>query len=199
MSVSKSDNKSILKETKANELKRLEMMNKVSRILISNFPLEELFTRIMDTVLDVTEAERSFLMLLDDTGNIYPRTFRGSSEYGNGLDELRDRIVHYTMRKGSPLYIRNAQEDLLKYKDLCEGINVDNIPIKTVICHPLRNAPKTSQTSELDSQHERRKGKDVNQPPISLLDNKALLYGRYGNNRSACKLYRYFYREKSFL
>ncbi|NDJ78086.1 MAG: GAF domain-containing protein [Chloroflexi bacterium] len=93
--------------------KRLAALYDVSRVIGSSLDLQTVLDQVMDAIIQLTEAERGFLMLLDDDGKLAVRVARNfdqetleSSEFS-----VSRTITREVVNSGKPVVTTNAQTD----------------------------------------------------------------------------------------
>ncbi|MDX2163079.1 MAG: GAF domain-containing protein [bacterium] len=92
---------------------RFEALYTVSRLLGSSLDIQTVLDQVMDAIIQLTTAERGFLMLRDDDGQIAvvaARNFDQQTLIGD--QSLFSRtIVNQVMDSGEPILTTNASED----------------------------------------------------------------------------------------
>jgi signal transduction histidine kinase len=93
--------------------KRLGTLYEISRVVGSSLDLQTVLNQAMDAIIQLTEAERGFLMLLDDDGRLQVRVARNfdqetleSSEFS-----VSRTITRQVVNTGEPVVTTNAQTD----------------------------------------------------------------------------------------
>jgi signal transduction histidine kinase len=93
--------------------KRLGILYEVSRAIGSSLDLQTVLNQVMDAIIELTEAERGFLMLMDDDGKLQVRVARNfdqetleSSEFS-----VSRTITRQVVNTGQPVVTTNAQTD----------------------------------------------------------------------------------------
>ncbi len=92
---------------------RFEALYSVSRLLGSSLDLQTVLDQVMDAIIQLTGAERGFLMLRDDDGQIAvvaARNYDQQTLDGNQFQFSRT-IVNHVMDHGEPILTTNASED----------------------------------------------------------------------------------------
>lgn len=92
---------------------RFEALYNVSRLLGSSLDLQIVLDQVMDAILQLTGAERGFIMLRDDDGQINVTTARNLDQQTLSSDQSHysRTIVEQVMDAGQPLVTTNAAED----------------------------------------------------------------------------------------
>lgn len=93
--------------------KRLGALYEVSRVIGSSLDLQTVLDQVMDAIIQLTEAERGFLMLLDDDGKLQVRVARNiDQETLDGGDfSVSQTITRQVVNSGEPVVTTNAQTD----------------------------------------------------------------------------------------
>ncbi|MCI0342201.1 MAG: sigma-54-dependent Fis family transcriptional regulator, partial [Planctomycetales bacterium] len=120
----------------AAERQALATLQRVSRTISSELDSKKLLTLIMDMAVEVTRAERGFLMLRDDQGN-----FRFSAARNLDRDTIQKpefkvsfSIAREVIQTGEPVLTTDALEDE-RYRD---RMSVQDLKLKSVACVALR-------------------------------------------------------------
>lgn len=100
-------------QAERSQIQRLEALYNVSRVLGSSLNLQTVLDQVMDSIIQLTGAERGFLMLRDDDGGVTVRTARNFDQ-----QTLSDEALHYSrtitnhvLDSGAPILTTNASED----------------------------------------------------------------------------------------
>ena len=105
-----------------------------SQKLITSSDLDELLKHLMDKVVDLTEADRGFLILFD---NGKPAIKIASNiekeDLGELLEQLSDSILQKVIKEKQPLIVNDALNDV-NYQS---SQSVMNLQIHSVMCVPL--------------------------------------------------------------
>ncbi len=118
------------------ELRALQLLLEVTRAMHSERDLRTLITLILDSALSFIEAERAFLMLLDE--NDRPRFKLGRSYGGNYLAQdaftISSSIVDEALDTRKPLIVADAQQDAR----FSGSQSIADMKLRTVMAAPLR-------------------------------------------------------------
>lgn len=92
---------------------RFEALYEVSRILGSSLKLQTVLEQVMDAIIQLTKAERGFLMLRDDDGNLAVQTARNFDQQTLNSSELEysRTIANLVLDGGEAVLATNALED----------------------------------------------------------------------------------------
>jgi len=92
---------------------RFEALYNVSRLLGSSLDVRTVLDQVMDAILQLTGAERGFIMLRDDDGEITVTTARNLDQQTLTSEHFRysQTIVNQVLDSGEPVLTTNAAED----------------------------------------------------------------------------------------
>lgn len=92
---------------------RFEALFNVSRMMGTSLDLETVLRQVMDAVIQITRAERGFLMLQDDDGGIKVEVARNLDQQTLTSEEFAfsRSITNYVLDRGEPVLTTNAADD----------------------------------------------------------------------------------------
>lgn len=92
---------------------RFEALYNISRLLGSSLDLQIVLDQIMDAIIQLTGAERGFLMLRDDDGGLTVKVARNFDQQTLNSDNFKfsRTIVNTVLDTGEPVVTTNAAED----------------------------------------------------------------------------------------
>jgi signal transduction histidine kinase len=92
---------------------RLAALYDVSRLIGSSLDLQTVLDQVMDAIIKLTGAERGFLMLFDDDGNLIPQVARNIDQetLNSGEFHVSRSVTHQVVETDQPVLTTNAQED----------------------------------------------------------------------------------------
>jgi adenylate cyclase len=95
------------------ERNNLRALADIGRVVNSSLELNEVLRVVMDTIVRLTGAERGFLMLKDDQGQLTTRVARNWEQESINNNELSvsGTVIHRVVSEGQPVLTTNAQED----------------------------------------------------------------------------------------
>lgn len=95
------------------EQQRVTKLYEVSKVIGSSLNLQTVLDQVMDAIIQLTEAERGFLMLLDDDGNLDVRVARDFDQETLSSNDIAfsRTITRQVFDNGEPVVTTNAQED----------------------------------------------------------------------------------------
>jgi signal transduction histidine kinase len=132
------------------ERSRLEVLYRVSRVLGESLDLNEVLTRVMDAVIELTQAERGFLMLVDpDSGRLDLRAARNlEQETLESRDmEVSRTVIRNVIETGQGVIATDAQND----PRFAAQDSVILYSLRSVMCAPLRVRDRIAGVVYLDN------------------------------------------------
>jgi PAS domain S-box-containing protein len=121
----------------ASERDELDALFDICQVISSSLDVTEVLTEVMDQIIRLTGAERSFLMLLDpSTGELEFRTARNMDRetIDSSSFEISRSVVTQVATSGEPVVTTNAQMDpRFKAHESVIGYN-----LRSILCVPLR-------------------------------------------------------------
>ncbi len=123
--------------------------------LASERNLDRLLERITDAAVDLSGAERGFVLLVGDDGKLMPRTVR---EGGHSADVqahvmFSNSIAESVLIDGQPIVTVDARDDAR----ISEFMSVHKLMLKSVACMPIRGRAGTLGVLYLE--HRMRRGR----------------------------------------
>jgi PAS domain S-box-containing protein len=108
----------------------------IGQVINSSLELDEVLTIVMDNIVRLTKAERGFLMLRDEKGEMVIRTGRNWEMESVNPSELTvsRSVVGRVIETGEPIVTTNAQEDQRFIGQ--ESIVAFNL--RSILCVPLK-------------------------------------------------------------
>jgi len=115
---------------------RVLSLASVSQVINSSLELNEVLRIVMDNIVRLTGAERAFLMLVDENGNLRTEIARNWEQ--ESLDKSEIAVSHTIIKRvvseGKPVLTTNAQEDP-RFKGQ-KSIVLHNL--RSILCVPLK-------------------------------------------------------------
>ncbi len=118
------------------ERSKLFALAEVTQAVNSSLDVDEVLRKVMDTIVELTEAERGFLMLRDAQGQMVTRIARNWEQESIHPDEfaISRTIVQRVISSGEAIMTTNAQEDPRFGGQ--ESIVAYNL--RSILCVPLK-------------------------------------------------------------
>lgn len=132
------------------ERSRLEVLYRVSRVLGASLDLNEVLNQVMDAVIELTLAERGFLMLVDpDTGRLDLRAARNLEQetIESRAMEVSRTIIRNVIESGQGVVTTDAQND----PRFAAQESVILYSLRSVLCAPLRVRDRIAGVVYLDN------------------------------------------------
>ncbi|RMG12623.1 MAG: GAF domain-containing protein, partial [Deltaproteobacteria bacterium] len=116
------------------DLRALERLHTFSRALLSDYDLPRLLETLMDTVIDVTGADKGFLILLDEgRPSIKVARNLARANIENAVERVSDTILKKVLQEKTPLIVSDALND----EAFSASESVVNLKLSSVMCAPL--------------------------------------------------------------
>ncbi len=118
------------------ERTQLEGLFQVSRAVNSTLNLEEVLNRAMDIIIQVTRAERGFLMLAKEDGELVTHVARNMerSTIAGPEFEVSRSIIEQVAQSGQPLFTTDALSD----PRFSDQDSVVSLSLRSILCIPLK-------------------------------------------------------------
>lgn len=115
---------------------RFEALYNVSRILGTSLDLQVVLDQVMDAVIQLTGAERGFLMLRDDDGELMVHVARNLDQRTISSEEFQysRTISNYVLDRGETVLTTNAVEDP-RFSDKASIVRQS---LRSIMAAPLR-------------------------------------------------------------
>jgi len=127
--ITKKENKNSVVSTAYQQLFEL------GKRLLAESDINRLLRNAMDSVIEVSNAERGLIILFDETGNILFETARNlkKEDISNPEFEVSRTIIEKVKTEAIPIYLPNALDD----PTFKNSESVDRLKLLSVICLPL--------------------------------------------------------------
>lgn len=118
------------------ERSNLLALSDISQVINSSLELDDVLRIVMDTIVRLTGAERGFLMLKDEQGEMSTRTARNWEQESINTSEfaVSRTVIQKVIDSGEPVLTTNAQEDPRFGGQ--ESIVAYNL--RSILCVPLK-------------------------------------------------------------
>ena len=116
---------------------QLQALQQVSQAVSSSLDVPQVLNMVMDTIIELTEAERGFLMLLDsESGELSFRVARNMDRetLQRSSFKISRSIVNQVAREGQPVVTTNAQMD----PRFSAQESVVSFSLRSILCVPLQ-------------------------------------------------------------
>ena len=128
---------------------RLALLYRVSQTFNSSLDLDTVLNLVMDEVIAVTSAERGFVMLRDEDGELAFRVARGMdrSIIDHPEFQISRGVVEQVAREGKPMLTSDAQRD----ERLSMRLSVIGLGLRSILCVPLQSKDTVSGVIYVDN------------------------------------------------
>lgn len=134
----------------ASQQARLAALYEVSSQLGTSLDLSEVLNQVMDAIIQLTDAERGFLMLFDDvTGELTPVAARNVDQktIDSRAMQISRTVVERTVAAGEGILTNNAQQD----ERFAAQSSVVGYQLRSIMCAPLRARGRTIGAAYVDN------------------------------------------------
>ena len=122
----------------------------ISKAINSTLVLDDILRVVMRRAIELLRAERGFLMLLDDDGQLCIRTAHNiHKEQLSGAEDFRisRSVAQQVAATGEPVYTSNAQED----ERFANNESVVELNLRSILCVPLKTKDRLIGLCYLDN------------------------------------------------
>ncbi|NIP41879.1 MAG: GAF domain-containing protein [candidate division Zixibacteria bacterium] len=141
--------KSSLSETRTADLKAIL---DISQAINSSLVLDDILHKVLEHAVELLQAERGFLMLLDESGELQFKTLHNIARDGLMADDFKisNSIANKVAHTGVSIYTSDAQADekYSKQKSIAE------LNLRSIMCVPLKIKEKIIGVVYLDNSTE---------------------------------------------
>jgi len=107
----------------------------IGQVINSSLELDEVLRIVMDNIVHLTRAERGFLMLRNENGEMVTRVARNWEQESIKSSEATSRtIVQRVIDSGEPIITTNAQED----RRFSGQESIVALNLRSILCVPLK-------------------------------------------------------------
>lgn len=124
-------------EQQVGEQRQLSVLQDVSRVINSSLDLDVVLQKVMDAIIQLTDAERAMLLLYDSEHNLEVTIARNMDR--TTLDhesraEISRSVVDHVARTGESVVTVNAQED----ERFAAQDSIVSYKLRSILCVPLQ-------------------------------------------------------------
>jgi len=125
----------VKERVETDQKQRLAALYEVSRALGSSLELDEVLNQVMDAIIQLTSAERGFLMLFDEGGKLQVKAARNVAKETLAEEEFAFSrgVIRMVAETGEQVVTTNAQEDP-RFADQASVVAND---LRSIQCVPL--------------------------------------------------------------
>ncbi|MBK8169487.1 MAG: sigma 54-interacting transcriptional regulator [Sandaracinaceae bacterium] len=132
---------------------RASRLLEITKRLAREHQIDRLLERITDAAVDLSGAERGFVLLTDESGALAPRTVRQAHLDDEAHVAFSRSIAEAVLIDGEPIVTVDARDD----RRLNEYMSVHKLMLRSVACLPIRGQQGTVGVLYLE--HRRRTGR----------------------------------------
>ena len=134
-----------------NELKALQLLLDLTRKIHNIHELNTLIMVILDSAIGFADADRAFLMMVQENQSLRFKMGRTSAKEFLSHDDFTPSqgVIDRTLERGRTLLVPDAMAD----SELSKRQSVQNLSLRTVMCSPLMIKRETIGLLYVDSQH----------------------------------------------
>ncbi len=121
---------------------RLARVLEITRELASEHDVPRLLLRVTDHAVALLGAERGFVLLVGERGEIEPRAARGGTGEDDPHAKFSRSVAERVVARGEPVVTVSARED----ERLAQAVSVHQLMIQSIACVPIRGAPPVGRT-----------------------------------------------------
>ncbi|MBX3271868.1 MAG: sigma-54-dependent Fis family transcriptional regulator [Sandaracinaceae bacterium] len=132
---------------------RLGRLLEILKRLASETDLDRLLERITDSAIELSGAERGFVLLTDERGQLLPHTVRDAARPDDPHVAFSRSIAEAVLIDGEPILTVDARTD----HRLSEYVSVHKLMLKSVACLPIRG--RSGAVGVLYLEHRMRRGR----------------------------------------
>ncbi|MCM8827102.1 MAG: ATP-binding protein [Candidatus Omnitrophica bacterium] len=115
-----------------------KVLDEFIRLVLSSLNLDDVLNNIIEYTMNITKADRGFLILHDEKGQLYSQVVRikGKSEEKDKviLENFSRSIVRKALENKSSILLTDAQSD----SRFSASVSIAALDIRSVICVPLK-------------------------------------------------------------
>jgi putative nucleotidyltransferase with HDIG domain len=115
---------------------KLETLVEMGHVINSSLGLDRVLEQVMDSLIALVQAERGFLVLRDENGDLKVRIARGIDQIDLDAEAfaLSRTIVQKVVSSGEPVLTTNAQED----PRFGMEASVVSLQLRSILCVPMK-------------------------------------------------------------
>jgi transcriptional regulator with GAF, ATPase, and Fis domain len=121
---------------------RLARILEITRELASEHDLPRLLLRVTDHAVALLGAERGFVVLMGERGELEAHAARGRSGEDDPHAKFSHSVAERVVAKGEPVVTISARDD----ERLAQAVSVHQLMIQSIACVPIRGAPPLGRT-----------------------------------------------------
>ncbi|HSQ40412.1 MAG TPA: GAF domain-containing protein, partial [Anaerolineales bacterium] len=122
--------------TTETQYRHLLALTEIGQVVNSTLELDEVLRTVMDSIVGLSRAERGFLMLKDEQGNLVPHVARNWEKESISQTEtaVSRTVIQKVVESGEAILTTNAQED----PRLSAQESIIAFNLRSILCVPLK-------------------------------------------------------------
>jgi serine/threonine-protein kinase PknK len=121
---------------------RLARILEITRELASEHDVPRLLLRVTDHAVALLGAERGFVVLVGEQGELEARAARGRAGEDDPHAKFSRSVAERVVAQGEPVVTISARDD----ERLAQAVSVHQLMIQSIACVPIRGAPPLGRT-----------------------------------------------------
>jgi transcriptional regulator with GAF, ATPase, and Fis domain len=121
---------------------RLARILEITRELATEHDVPRLLLRVTDHAVALLGAERGFVVLIGERGELEARAARGRAGEDDPHATFSHSVAERVVAQGEPVVTISARDD----SRLAEAVSVHQLMIQSIACVPIRGAPPLGRT-----------------------------------------------------
>jgi serine/threonine-protein kinase PknK len=121
---------------------RLARILEITRELASEHDVPRLLLRVTDHAVALLGAERGFVVLMGEQGELEAHAARGRSGQDDPHAKFSRSVAERVVAQGEPVVTISARDD----ERLAQAVSVHQLMIQSIACVPIRGAPPLGRT-----------------------------------------------------
>jgi transcriptional regulator with GAF, ATPase, and Fis domain len=121
---------------------RLARILEITRELASEHDVPRLLLRVTDHAVALLGAERGFVVLIGERGELEAHAARARSGEDDPHAKFSHSVAERVVAKGEPVVTISARDD----ERLAQAVSVHQLMIQSIACVPIRGAPPLGRT-----------------------------------------------------
>ncbi|HZU83130.1 MAG TPA: sigma 54-interacting transcriptional regulator, partial [Polyangiaceae bacterium] len=121
---------------------RLARILEITRELASEHDVPRLLLRVTDHAVALLGAERGFVLLMGEAGELEAHAARSRSGQDDPHAKFSRSVAERVVAQGEPVVTISARDD----ERLAEAVSVHQLMIQSIACVPIRGAPPLGRT-----------------------------------------------------
>jgi len=121
---------------------KIEILDEFMKLVVSNLDLDAVLNNVIEYIMKVTNADRGFLILLDEAGKPYSQVIRTKEKFDEKKDaffkNFSRTITEKVLKTQRPIWLTDVQAN----SRFANAESVLALDIRSVVCVPLKKEKK---------------------------------------------------------